>query len=52
MLPRRGEELKREIIQHSKKELPDYMVPIEIEYISETPRTSRGKVDYRALEEL
>ena len=28
------------------------MVPVEIEYISEMPRTSRGKVDYRALEEL
>ena len=46
------EELKIEIIQHCKEELPDYMVPVEIEYISEMPRTSRGKVDYRALEEL
>ena len=44
------EELKTEIIQHCKEELPDYMVPVEIEYIPEMPRTSRGKVDYRALE--
>jgi len=46
------EELKTDIIQQCKEELPDYMVPVEIEYIPEMPRTSRGKVDYRALEEL
>lgn len=44
------EELKTEIIQHCKEDLPDYMVPVEIEYITEMPRTSRGKVYYRALE--
>ncbi|MBO6155169.1 MAG: hypothetical protein J6O60_06985 [Lachnospiraceae bacterium] len=45
-------ENKAKIIRYCKKELPDYMVPVEMEFIIEIPRTSRGKVDYRVLEEL
>jgi len=31
--------------------LPVYMIPDEIEYVADLPRTPRGKVDYRQLEE-
>ncbi len=44
--------ITKEILQICREELPDYMVPDEIEYRSELPRTPRGKVDYRALEEM
>jgi len=30
--------------------LPKYMIPEEIIYRTDLPRTARGKVDYRALE--
>lgn len=43
-------EMTNEIIALCKKMLPDYMVPEFIEYRDSLPRTSRGKVDYRALE--
>ena len=43
-------EKKQEIIAHCKDMLPEYMVPVEIEFRDDFPRTSRGKVDYRALE--
>ena len=33
-----------------KEELPEYMIPEEVIYRNDLPRTSRGKVDYRALE--
>ena len=38
------------LLAHCKDELPDYMIPEEIIYRNEFPRTSRGKIDYRALE--
>ncbi len=41
---------KQSIIDTCKSVLPDYMVPDEIEFRSDLPRTPRGKVDYRALE--
>lgn len=44
------EKIKSEIILLCNKELPEYMVPEEIEIIDVVPRTPRGKVDYRALE--
>ncbi len=44
-------EKKQEIIAHCKDMLPEYMVPAEIEFRDDLPRTARGKVDYRALEE-
>ena len=45
------EEIRRSILTTCKSALPEYMVPDEIEFRSELPRTERGKVDYRALEE-
>ena len=44
------EQITDKLLEHCRQELPDYMVPEEIIYRSELPRTSRGKVDYRALE--
>lgn len=38
------------LLAHCKEELPEYMIPEEIIYRNDFPRTSRGKVDYRALE--
>ena len=38
------------LLAHCKDELPEYMIPEEIVYRNEFPRTSRDKVDYRALE--
>lgn len=35
-----------------RENLPEYMVPEEISFVEEMPRTPRGKIDYRALEEL
>lgn len=40
-----------EILAVCKENLPAYMVPEMIEYRDDLPRTSRGKVDYRALEQ-
>ena len=45
-----GDDLTEEILLFCKDKLPEYMVPVEIEYCSDLPRTSRGKIDYRALE--
>ena len=39
------------IMKVCKENLPDYQVPDVIEFVDELPRTPRGKVDYRALEE-
>lgn len=47
-----SKELNHEILQLCRDNLPDYMVPDEIEYRHDLPRTPRGKVDYRALEEM
>ena len=46
-----GDIVKKEIVEICRKNLPDYMVPEEIEFLTDLPRTSRGKIDYRALEE-
>ena len=45
------EEITKEIMELCLSNLPKYMLPEEIEYRIELPRTARGKVDYRALEE-
>ena len=39
-----------EILTICHEKLPEYMVPEEIVYRNDLPRTDRGKVDYRALE--
>lgn len=43
--------LSDEILQLCREQLPDYMVPDEIEYRDDLPRTPRGKIDFRALED-
>jgi len=43
-------ELTNSLIKHCQDKLPEYMIPEEIVYRNELPRTSRGKVDYRELE--
>lgn len=45
-----SDELTNDICAFCKDKLPGYMIPDEIEYLSDLPRTSRGKIDYRALE--
>ena len=45
------ENIKGEIVELCRRNLPEYMVPVEIEFRTDLPRTSRGKVDYRALEQ-
>ncbi len=45
------EKHKSEIFEACKKLLPDYSVPEVIDFCEDLPRTERGKIDYRALEE-
>lgn len=45
-----SDDLTDEILSFCKDKLPGYMIPAEIEYCPNLPRTSRGKIDYRALE--
>ena len=45
-------QLSKEIQKFCHNYLPDYMIPEDVEFIDELPRTSRGKVDFRALEKL
>ena len=42
--------IKDEILQQCHDALPEYMVPEMIEIMDDLPRTPRGKVDYRVLE--
>lgn len=44
--------LTEELLHLCKDKLPGYMVPDEIEYRDDLPRTPRGKIDYRALEKM
>lgn len=44
------EKITKEITELCLSKLPKYMLPEEIEYWTDLPRTMRGKVDYRALE--
>lgn len=41
---------REEIIDICRKNLPEYMVPEQIEFVDDLPRTARGKIDYRELE--
>lgn len=43
--------LTEEIQRFCRGKLPEYQIPDEIEFVPTLPRTERGKVDYRALEE-
>lgn len=47
----KSDSLTEEILAACKEKLPDYMVPVIIEYRDNLPRTNRGKIDYRALEQ-
>ena len=42
--------IKDSIIARCTRELPEYSQPDEIIFIDSLPKTSIGKVDYRALE--
>lgn len=43
--------VRNHIIACCEERLPDYQIPEIFEFVDELPRTPRGKVDYRALEE-
>ena len=45
-----AENVKKELLDLCRKNLPGYMVPEEIEFVVDLPRTQRGKIDYRALQ--
>lgn len=45
-------EIRKSILAACREALPDYMVPENIEFRADLPRTERGKIDYRALEAL
>ena len=46
----KNEAMTEELLRLCRDHLPDYMVPDEIEYRNDLPRTPRGKIDYRELE--
>lgn len=46
-----SEQLKQDIQTFCRDKLPDYQIPEVIEFCTELPRTPRGKVDYRELEQ-
>ena len=43
--------IRNHILACCKENLPDYQIPEIIEFVDALPRTPRGKVDYRALED-
>lgn len=47
-----NDKLKAEIRDYCKNKLPEYQIPDVIEFTDVLPRTERGKIDYRALEEM
>lgn len=44
--------IKEEIMEICREQLPEYMVPEDIQFMNDLPRTPRGKIDYRALEDF
>ncbi len=47
-----AENVKAELFELCKKELPEYVQPIDFVFIDKMPLTTIGKVDYRSLESL
>lgn len=45
-----AETVKAELFEYCRKELPEYVQPVDFIFINKLPLTSIGKVDYRALE--
>lgn len=45
------ENTRKSILKVCRTLLPEYMIPVEIEFRDNLPRTERGKVDYRMLEQ-
>ncbi len=45
-------ELTEDIRSCCQDRLPEYQIPDMIEFTAAMPRTERGKIDYRALEEM
>ncbi len=50
VLKDRNKDYMREILDICREHLPEYMVPTEIEFLDDLPRTAVRKIDYRALE--
>ena len=46
-----SENTEAELFSLCKEELPEYSIPVRFIFLPALPRTSMGKVDYRALEE-
>lgn len=44
------EEIKKQLIELCKNELPEYAQPVDITFLAKMPLTLIGKVDYRKLE--
>ena len=42
--------VRENILEICRKKLPNYQIPVEFEFISELPRTERGKIDYKVLD--
>jgi acyl-CoA ligase (AMP-forming) (exosortase A-associated) len=50
VVPRDGDALDADaLLAHCAEKMPRYMIPKTIEFLSELPKTSSGKVDYPAL---
>ena len=50
LVPKDGEQLDCEaLLEHCAEKMPRHMVPKSLEFLSEMPKTSSGKVDYPAL---
>ncbi len=47
---RESEKLTEELRSMCERELPEYAIPIEYNFIPSLPLTAIGKVDYRTLE--
>ncbi len=45
-----SEKIKQEIMNICRNELPEYMLPEEMEFRKSLPRTPRDKIDYKALQ--